>query len=76
MSVRPVMLLGVALLAPHTPAAAEDEMPDAAFLEYLGFWEESDEEWLIFTDTDETEEDDERDAGGERTASTEKQDED
>lgn len=29
-------------------AAADDELPDIEFLEYLGSWEESDEEWLLF----------------------------
>ncbi len=28
--------------------AADDEIPDVDFLEYLGLWEESDEDWLIF----------------------------
>ena len=27
--------------------AAEDEEPEMEFLEYLGLWEESDEEWLM-----------------------------
>ena len=27
---------------------AEDEQPDMEFLEYLGSWEESDEDWLLF----------------------------
>lgn len=27
--------------------AEEDEAPDIEFLEYLGSWEESDEDWLI-----------------------------
>jgi len=27
--------------------ASEDELPDAEFLEYLGSWEESDEDWLV-----------------------------
>lgn len=27
--------------------AAEEEVPDADFLEYLGLWEDSDEDWLI-----------------------------
>ncbi len=27
--------------------AADEEMPDLEFLEYLGMWEESDEDWLI-----------------------------
>ncbi|MDH3746834.1 MAG: hypothetical protein OER97_01400 [Gammaproteobacteria bacterium] len=28
--------------------AADDEVPELEFLEYLGMWEESDEEWLVF----------------------------
>ena len=27
--------------------AEEDEVPDGEFLEYLGMWDESDEEWLL-----------------------------
>lgn len=30
--------------------ADEEELPDLEFLEYLGSWEESDEEWLLFED--------------------------
>lgn len=33
-----------------TAAAADDEPPDLEFLEYLGSWDESDEEWLLFND--------------------------
>ncbi|MFQ6006008.1 MAG: hypothetical protein ACE5OQ_10940 [Woeseia sp.] len=28
--------------------AADHETPDMEFLEYLGSWEESDEDWLLF----------------------------
>jgi hypothetical protein len=28
--------------------AAEEPLPDAAFLEYLGSWEGRDEDWLLF----------------------------
>jgi hypothetical protein len=28
-------------------AGAQDEEPDLSFLEYLGSWQESDEEWLV-----------------------------
>ncbi|MDX1508567.1 MAG: hypothetical protein R3358_09830 [Woeseiaceae bacterium] len=28
--------------------AADDELPKMEFLEYLGLWDESDEDWLIF----------------------------
>ena len=31
-------------------AAADEEQPDLEFLEYLGSWEESDEDWLMFTE--------------------------
>ncbi len=27
---------------------AEEDQPDVEFLEYLGSWEESDEDWLLF----------------------------
>ena len=31
---------------------AEDAQPDMEFLEYLGSWQESDEDWLLFNDPD------------------------
>lgn len=31
-------------------AAADDELPDLDFLEYLGSWEESDEDWELFNE--------------------------
>jgi hypothetical protein len=37
------MLMGCSLVL-----AANDEAPEVEFLEYLGLWEESDEDWLIF----------------------------
>jgi hypothetical protein len=37
------MLLGCGLTL-----AEDEEIPDAEFLEYLGLWEESDEDWLLF----------------------------
>ncbi len=33
--------------AAGTVLAAEAEEPDMEFVEYLGLWEESDEEWLM-----------------------------
>jgi len=30
--------------------AADEVPPDLEFLEYLGSWEESDEDWLMFTE--------------------------
>ena len=37
------MMCGVA----GTVLAADADEPDMEFLEYLGLWEESDEEWMI-----------------------------
>ncbi len=31
---------------------ADDEQPNMEFLEYLGSWEESDEDWLLFAGTE------------------------
>ena len=33
--------------------AADNELPEADFLEYLGSWEESDDEWMLFAIDDE-----------------------
>lgn len=41
------LLCAVALCSGGMAVAAEDEVPDADFLEYLGMWEESDEDWVI-----------------------------
>ena len=49
-------LAGTLLLVGGIVAAAEEDLPDAAFLEYLGSWEESDEEWLMFDDAAEADE--------------------
>ena len=32
--------------------AADEELPEMDFLEYLGMWEESDEEWLALAEDD------------------------
>ena len=32
--------------------AAEEEVPDLEFLEYLGSWDESDEDWVLFASDD------------------------
>lgn len=36
------------LLGCNGVVLADDEQPDMEFLEYLGSWEESDEDWLLF----------------------------
>jgi hypothetical protein len=48
MSVSRTALAGVLLLGCGLAVLADDELPDEEFLDYLGFWEESDEEWLMF----------------------------
>lgn len=40
-----MLLCGLCLGA--TACAGQDEVPDTELLEYLGMWEESDEEWLL-----------------------------
>jgi hypothetical protein len=67
-------LLAGTLMVVATAGAQDDEAPDLAFLEYLGSWEASDEEWLVVAeempvpaddadapegDSDNTEQDDE-----------------
>ena len=43
------LLCGIALCASAAAVAEteDDKVPDMEFLEYLGMWEESDEEWLL-----------------------------
>ncbi len=45
----PVVVL---LLASTVALAADSELPEMEFLEYLGMWEESDDEWLVFAEGD------------------------
>ena len=41
--------MAVALLAVCSAAVlADQELPEIEFLEYLGLWDESDEEWVMF----------------------------
>ena len=40
--------MGSLLISCSLVLAADEEIPDAEFLEYLALWEESDEEWVIF----------------------------
>ena len=48
MSASKPVLLGALLLFGGLVQGADEEMPDEDFLEYLGLWEESDEDWLMF----------------------------
>jgi len=53
-------------------AVAQDDEPDLSFLEYLGSWQEGDDEWLIVADLEEEPTDnDEASAKDEETDETE-----
>lgn len=43
-----LLVPGLLLLGGGVVMAADQELPEMEFLEYLGMWEESDEEWLVF----------------------------
>ncbi|MEM7503673.1 MAG: hypothetical protein AAF417_16600 [Pseudomonadota bacterium] len=65
---RAVSSLMLGWIAMGGAAFADDEaLPDLDFLEYLGSWEESDEEWLLFEDDgdDEATVDEERESDSE-----------
>ncbi len=44
------LVIACLLLGTSLALAADEELPDPEFLEYLGSWEESDEDWLIFSE--------------------------
>ena len=50
MSVDRKVWLAALLLGTAGVVAADEELPDMDFLEYLRMWEESDEEWLALAD--------------------------
>jgi hypothetical protein len=54
----------------------EEPLPDIEFLEYLGMWETSDEEWLLLEDKDMAEPDKRSDPAPKGEESTEAEDED
>ena len=78
MSAERALLTGVLLIC--WAAAVADDLPDEAFLDYLGSWEESDDEWVMFDemDTDQTDQqaDSESDPAPQGEESTETEDED
>jgi hypothetical protein len=43
-------LAAILLCACSIAVVADEELPEIEFLEYLGLWEESDEEWVMFND--------------------------
>jgi len=69
------LLCGLALCGADVALAADDEAPDADFLEYLGLWEESDEDWVIIDDVTMAENEDRSDPEQEGEESPETDDE-
>ena len=74
MLVRQSTVLGL-LLGCSLVLAADEELPDIEFLEYLGSWEESDEEWMLFDESVTAEVEERNDPAPEGEESTEKTDE-
>lgn len=73
-----MLLCGVTLCSSVGAVAAtgdEDTPPDMDFLEYLGMWEESDEEWLLLEKEEVAGHDERSDPAPKGEASTEKEDE-
>ena len=77
MSAERVVALLVGALCLGTAALAEEDepSPDAEFLEYLGMWEETDEDWLILDQARAAETDKRSDPAPEGEESPEKTDE-
>ena len=73
-------LLFGALLCASTSSLAEtdtenEELPDLEFLEYLGLWEETDDEWLLLDEEDVADNDERNDPVPKGEESTEIDDE-
>lgn len=75
MSASKPALIGALLLFGGLVQGADEEMPDEDFLEYLGLWEESDEDWLMFDRPTTTENEERTDPVPDGKESTEKEDE-
>ena len=76
-ALRPAMAFALCavLLGCGLALAEDEEIPDAEFLEYLGLWEESDEDWLLFDEPITAEAEERSDPVPEGEESTEKTDE-
>ena len=68
-------LCGFTLCAGGLLLAAEAEAPDIDFLEYLGMWEDSDEDWLLLNEIVVVENEERNDSAPEGEESTENKDE-
>ncbi len=68
-------MCGLLLVGSGVVCAAEEEVPDIEFLEYLGMWEESDEDWLLLEGTMAAEAEEGSDPAPQGEESTEEDDE-
>ncbi len=69
------LVFGLLACASTTAAATDEDIPELDFLEYLGMWEESDEEWLMLDETLTADNEERSDPAPEGEESTEKEDE-
>jgi len=69
------VVCGLLLCGDGLVSAGAEEVPDMEFLEYLGMWEESDEDWLFFDGTTTADNEERSDPVPEGEESTEKEDE-
>ncbi len=71
-------LAAILLCVCSIAVVADEELPEIEFLEYLGLWEESDEEWVMFNDPliADNKDQQRREPAPEGEESTEKHDED
>lgn len=74
MSVRPASVVAL-LLGCGLVLAADEELPDLEFLEYLGSWDGTDEDWLLFDEPVTAEVEERNDPAPKGEESTEKTDE-
>ncbi len=72
---RTIALVACGLCLGSAALAEEQAAPDAEFLEYLGMWEESDEDWLVLDDLQAMEVEERSEPAPEGEESTEKKDE-
>ena len=75
MSAERIALLACGLALGGVAIAASEEAVDAAFLEYLGEWEEADDDWLLFEDVELTAASEQEEAKEEEAESPENEDE-
>lgn len=69
-----MMVCGL-LICGGVAAAEQEESPEMEFLEYLGMWEETDEDWQILEETMTADNEGRSDPAAEGEESTENEDE-